>query len=437
LTFGKKNAMYQCMKLNYCSRCDTVRAGVSPWKRRPALTIALALSWAVWGCVGPSKTTAEESVGRITKGPCLLRVGRDRAALMWETDTEGPSGVSYGENGKLDGHCDGRAEKVAYGGGLFGSRRTTVWLHKVWIENLQPGRTYSYRITGSQVRSDIYTFRTIPAAAHEVRFIVYGDSRAQPQVHRRLVEQMVKHDVDFVVHVGDLVSRGDSYEQWGPQFFEPLRGLMERVPIYTAKGNHDGNGGTYEKLLVPPGARNDSCIDYGPLHYFLADNVTKGVDDGRLLRRMIDDAAAGKAPWKFISYHVPSLNFGGHRSDWQQKKALPAFAQAGVDFVVTGHSHLYERFRPVAPPSRGSYVTYITAGGGGAPLHPIAPTVWHACTQSIHQFCLFHIKGDVLTMDAIDVEGRIFDHLEIAKKLRRLDDPYVSTAVAMADILHH
>jgi hypothetical protein len=160
-----------------------------------------------------------------------------------------------------------------------------------------------------------------------------------------------------------------------------------------------------------------------------------GVDDGRLLQRILDDATTAGAPWKFLSYHVPSVNFGGHRSDWQRRQAVPGFARAGIDFVITGHSHLYERFRPVVPPGQGSSVTYITSGGGGAPLHEIKPTARHACARSTHQFCLFHIKGDVLTMDAIDMEGRVFDHLAIAKKAGRLDDAYLSTAVPMADIL--
>jgi predicted phosphodiesterase len=400
----------------------------------PLLTIALAVSLSVWSCADPPKATAEQSVGRITKGPCLLRVDRDRVALMWETDTKGPVGVSYGANGAPDALRDSRAETIAYGGNPTGKERKTAYLHKVWLENLKPGCTYSYRITGPDVRSETYTFRTIPAQTDEVRFIVYGDNRTQSRIHRRLVEQMMKHDVDFVVNVGDLVTRGDNYEQWGPQFFDPLKGLAERVPIYTAKGNHDGSNGTYEKLCLAPGASNDVRIDYGPLHYFLADNVTQGVDGGRLLRRMVDDAAASKALWKFVSYHVPSVNLGGHWSAWQQKEALPAFAQAGLDFVVTGHSHLYERFRPVMPPGRGSYVTYITAGGGGAPLAPIIPASSHACAKSVHQFCLFHIRGDVLTMDTIDVDGRVIDHLEIAKNGGHLNPEYLATAVQPADI---
>jgi len=401
------------------------------------LWLAVAMLIAT-GCARLPEVQLAGAEGRITKGPCLLRVYEDRAAVMWETDTHGQWGVSCGTRGRPDRYVVSTAEKVTYNSKLFGGQPKTAYIHKVWIDGLISGRTYTYRIVGPDVRSDVYRFRTVPPKADEVRFIVYGDSRTQPDVHRQLVKQMTKCHVDFIVHTGDLASRGDDYQQWGPQFFEPLKGLVEQVPIYIAKGNHEGRNGNFEKLLIPPGEENSFGFDCGPLHYFCADNISDAKDAGRLLQRIVGDAEASKAPWKFVSYHAPSVNFGGHWSDWQQSAALPAFANAGIDFVVAGHSHQYERFRPIEPPEpAGSYVTYITAGGGGAPLAGVEPTALHACAKAVHHFCLFHIQGDALTMDAIDPEGHILDHLEITKKGGQVDQPYASTAVSAAAIQLH
>ena len=113
-----------------------------------------------------------------------------------------------------------------------------------------------------------------------------------------------------------------------------------------------------------------------------------------LLERIASDTRSSKAQWKFISYHIPSLNFSGYWSNWGSPEVFRVFADAGVDFVITGHSHQYERFRPVAPPRLlvadkrgGSFVTYITSAGGGAPLYKVKPTVYHAkakkCTTSV------------------------------------------------------
>jgi acid phosphatase type 7 len=295
---------------------------------------------------------------------------------MWETDMEGASGVSYAQPGGTDTYRESTAQKVAYKDATGGGQKT-VYIHKLWIEGLQPGRTYRYRIAGANVRSDAFEFRTTPAETDEVRFIVYGDTRTQPKVHRKLVEQMMKHPVDFIVNGGDLVASGEDYRLWGPQFFDPVKGLVERVPIYIAKGNHEGRNGTYEKLLAPPGEGNDFGFDYGPLHYFCIDNVSSKKSGSQLVSQIVRDAQASKVPWRFVSYHIPSVNFGGHKSAWQQSEVLPAFSAAGIDFVVTGHSHQYERFRPVEPCGGGSCVTYVTAGGGGAPLAPVRPTPCH------------------------------------------------------------
>lgn len=418
-------------------RYEIVREPTISVRRVLLPTVALVLVAIASSCAYQPDAQIEAAQGQITKGPCLLRVCQDRVALMWETETKGPCQVCYGERDSLDTCSESVEEEITYGTGLLSLMQKTAYIHKAWIKDLKPGRTYSYRVVGPDLRSEIYQFRTVPRSTEEVRFIVYGDSRTQPEIHRRLVEQMMKHDVAFIVNGGDLVSRGDDYQQWGPQFFAPLKGLMEKVPIYIAKGNHEGSNGTYEKLLVPPGAGNDFGLDYGPLHYFCADNVSRRVDHERLVAHIAEDAGASAARWKFVSYHVPSVNFGGHWSDWRQAEALPAFAAAGIDFVITGHSHQYERFRPVEPTGRGNWVTYITAGGGGAPLYPVEPSSHHACAKAIYHFCLFHIKGDKLAMDTIDVDGHVIDHLEVTKKDGRLDRKYLATAVPMGGIQLH
>ena len=79
-------------------------------------------------------------------------------------------------------------------------------------------------------------------------FVVYGDSRTDAENHKKIVAQIIKKNPDFVVHTGDLVTNGNNYEQWGTQFFEPLKGLAENPSVYITKGNHDGKNGNFEKL---------------------------------------------------------------------------------------------------------------------------------------------------------------------------------------------
>jgi len=406
-------------------------------RRKSALRLT-CLIVAVFGVLTMTGSCAmgplQKQTAGITKGPVLLAVYKDRAALMWETGIEGPCKLYYGGDRKLDRYVESVPETNQAGEEAV---KKAVFIHKVWLEDLQAGRTYDYRITGLGFEDKIYTFRTVPASADRVSFIVYGDSRTRPSVHRRLVKQMKKHKVDFVVNCGDLVTKGNKYEQWGPQFFEPLKGLAETVPVYIAKGNHEGDNGNFEKLLMPKGQSNNFGFDYGPVHYFCADNVTEGLKDEVQLELILADARASDAKWKFVSYHVPSVNSGGHWSTWGYPDVLEGLAGAGVDFVLAGHSHIYERFRPVAPPdgTGGNYVTYITSGGGGALMHSIKPDAYHAVTKKKHHFCLFNIDGNKLTMDTIGIDGRLIDHLELTKTAGRLNREYLRTAIPMEEML--
>ncbi len=424
-------------------------------KLRKSTGVPKGVSISLLGCLivalGVVLTAAGGCAG-VTKGPVLLRVSEDQAALMWETEIEGPGEVLYGQGNRLDRKVTTEPLQVKYEIKKKGEadKKKTGFIHKAQLENLEPGRTYSYRVTGPRVpilqriaklgrfpvQNKVYKFRTVPADTNEVTFAVYGDSRSHPERHRKIVEQIIKKKVDFVVHSGDLVSSGDRYEQFGPQLFEPIKDLAETVPLYIAKGNHEGNSGNFERLLIPDGQTNSFGFDYGPVHYFCTDNVSKGLKAEEQLKLIVADARSSEARWKFVSYHIPSLNFGGHWSAWGYPDALRILAEAGVDFVMTGHSHQYERFRPLAPPGGrgGSYVTHITCGGGGAPLHDANPSVYHARAEAIHHFCLFHINENELTMDTFDIDGNVIDHLEIIKAHGRLNRQYLWTAVPMAAV---
>jgi predicted phosphodiesterase len=391
----------------------------------------------------------------VTKGPVLLGVSEDRAALMWETEVEGPGEVLYGQGTRLSRKVTTEPIQVEYEIKKKGEpgEKKTAFIHKTWLENLESGQTYGYRVTSqkvpilqritklgqSSIQSKVHKFRTVPEDTNEVTFLVYGDSRTRPKVHRRVVEQMLDKKADFVVHSGDLVSSGDHYEQFGPQFFGPVKGLAENVPFYITKGNHEGKKGNFEKLLVPEGRKNTFGFDYGPVHFFCVDNYSSGLTVQEQLKRIADDTRKSTALWKFVCYHKPSLNFGGHWSDWGYPDALRILSEAGVDFVMTGHSHQYERFRPIAPEpnTEGTYVTHITCGGGGAPLYDVKPSLYHAKATVENHFCLFNINDNKLTMDTFDIDGKVIDHLEVIKTNGRQNEQYLWTAVPMAAVRLH
>ncbi len=418
--------------LAWCGGCEQAGISKTPSPGQTPAPIAEAPSSASVPAATAEAPAPTPVYANITKGPVLLRAYQHTAAIMWESDSGNGQQLRYSGDNSPEQAIVSAPEKVEYG------LNKQAFIHKVWLENLQPGQIYNYSIPASAPGNKTYYFRTIPADTNEVTFVVYGDTRTNPAEHKKIVAQIIKKEPDFVVHTGDLVTNGNSYEQWGKQYFEPVKGLAEHTPIYITKGNHEGKNGNFEKLLIPQGEKKNFGFQFGPLYYYLADNHSGDLSDKELLNRIVENIHSAKAEWKFVSFHNPPLNFSGHNSKWCYPNALPMFAKAGADFVISGHSHIYERFKPVAPPihSGAHFVTYVTAGGGGAPLaDKPKPSNFYAAADSILHFCLFKIKGDMLTMDTIDADGNIIDHLEITKSGGKLNKEYLQTSVPMAEVL--
>ncbi len=370
---------------------------------------------------------------KITRGAVLLRLEQTRAAVMWETDTRGAGQVRYGAGEELTDRMRSEPVRVSY---RHATANRSVYIHKVWLDDLKAQTRYGYVIVSGREESDTCHFKTIPQDARRVRFVVYGDSRKNSRTHRRVVEQIIKVAPDFVVHTGDFVNAGSRYQEWGPQFFGPLRGLAEYVPIYAAKGNHD-RGSFFDRYFVIDGRRNYS-FTYGPLYYFIGDNATGNLATAGILKILAADSAKDDAVWRFVTWHEPNLNIGGHQSRRGCPGALPKLSAEGVDFVVTGHSHFYERFRPVTASAKDAApVTCITAGGGAADLSDVQPDFLLAEAKKENHFCLFEIDGARLSMKTINIDGKVIDRIDLTRTDGRLDESYVSAAVSTQAVTFH
>ena len=74
-----------------------------------------------------------------------------------------------------------------------------------------------------------------------------------------------------------------------------------------------------------------------------------------------DKLAADTAEWKIAFFNNPPYSSGGaHGSDTKLREIVePIFLKHGVDVVLAGHEHFYERIKP----QKGIY--YFISGSGG------------------------------------------------------------------------
>ncbi|MCG3179530.1 MAG: 3',5'-cyclic adenosine monophosphate phosphodiesterase CpdA [Phycisphaerae bacterium] len=297
------------------------------------------------------------------------------------------------------------------------------------LGGLTPGTLYRYRVQCGGESAE-GTFRTFPAAAPaSFTFGVYGDSRSDPEVHRQIADELAAAHPAFVLHTGDLVSAG-MYDEYRGQFFDPGCELFASVPILPTPGNHEGAGDAYLKLFHLPGRGGRYySFDYGNAHFVSLDSMNWEADE--MLEWLARDLAASRADWKIVYYHYPTYDVGSHQSDWGRDDVAPVLRRGGVDVVIAGHSHTYQRFKPMftAGENRKHPITYMVVAGGGAPLYSVEGNLHTAVAVSEYNYVLVTVAGRTLSAVATGLDGGQIDRFSIAKQA---DGSFVPSCLAAA-----
>ncbi|MEM9071290.1 MAG: metallophosphoesterase [Myxococcota bacterium] len=284
------------------------------------------------------------------------------------------------------------------------------WLHVVEMRTLEANTRYEGRVRGGGIDAAV-SLHTAPEGDAPLSFLVYGDDRTNHAVHRRLVEQMQQEDDPrFVLHTGDYVEVGGRPGDWSI-FFRIASPLLSRVPIYPTLGNHEiyGPGGRmrYDRYLNTPERREAwQAWTYGPLRLISLDSNDDWLPGGAQHEWLKAELADRKGATFVIVFVHHGPRSSGRHGDQREMAALgipELLGDAGVDLVLSGHDHMYER---------GDYdgLKYVVTGGGGAPLYDVNRQ--HASQlsfQVVHHYLRFRVEGDRLSMDAIRLGGELME----------------------------
>jgi len=385
------------------------------------------------GCCHGLDTTilaGEAVMTNLLKGPYLQWLTTDAMTVMWETADDQIGEVEWFEAEAVHAGLSGAAQTVE------GSRRsvcevTAARIHRVRLDGLESGREYHYRVVGEET---LHPLHSAPEEATPFSFCVtsetggYGDDK----INEGIFEQIARYRPDVLVVVGDAVSRGNNYDDWARFFFGPAKSLLHSTPFYLCPGNHEENADWFYRFTDFPEPENYYGFDYGHAHFTAAD-TTRLVDyvDGcpqetsemaptsaqRTFLR--DDLNRGASSiWQFAFYHYPPYVSGDF--EVPQMRALGADVDAAkVDVVFNSHTIVYERSHPIRQGQLDveEGTIYIVAGGAGAKpdwFHP--KRAWHtAQAQAVPHFVHVAIAGPTLELQAVDVDGRVFDQLRLTK----------------------
>ncbi|MBI5528068.1 MAG: metallophosphoesterase [Deltaproteobacteria bacterium] len=359
------------------------------------------------------------------------------ATVSWETNGNVPGEIQYGMTttyGMVD-----KAFPALPG--------PTGWTHSAVAQGLDPATTYHYRVgNATHGFSPDYTFTTAPDTQCEAfSFVALGESRGTfsgvSSDWSNVFSQAAGENPGFILHTGDHVVNGSLLPQWS-DFFDNSAAVIPFIPIMSAIGNDDvglatGDDALFNQFFAFP--RNDYTdtedfysFDYGSVHVSVLSTESFKDDNYADESAWLDeDLCWTDRIWKVVVLHRPPYSSGTHGSD--DGKIIPyltdVFDKYGVDVVIGGHDHDYERFKPLKSgqevASYDSATLHVVTGGGGAPVDPLFPSKpklpTSAVTDNKNHYVVFSVNGTVMNIKAVRVLGGfqggtgVIDELEIQK----------------------
>src|SRR5262245_48514476 len=192
---------------------------------------------------------------------------------------------------------------------------------------------------------------TLPMKDGSVRFAVIGDSGTGGSDQMRVAEQLAKahhtYPFEFGVMMGDNMYGGEGPTDFVNKFEKPYRPLLDGgVKFYASLGNHDDPNQRFYKLFNMNGERYYTFkAPRGSVRFFALDS---NYMDKAQLAWLEKELSASDSDWKIAFFHHPLYSSGEkHGSDTVLREQLePLFLKYGVDLVLTGHEHFYERLKP-------------------------------------------------------------------------------------------
>ncbi|POZ93004.1 metallophosphoesterase family protein [Petrotoga halophila] len=272
--------------------------------------------------------------------------------------------------------------------------------HYIELSDLQPDSFYEYVInvedtyTLNEVKTEKRAFKTKPLDENinTFRFIVYGDTQIYDERHAYVVKRIVEDsdlNAAFILKPGDHTEEGTSENSWS-KFFESAYPLSSQIPYYMVLGNHERNSILYYRAFELPSGGGDYSkrwysFDYGNSHFVILDsNILESSNLYEKQMEWLEEDLKNNNDKKFIfvAFHHPfwttATEYGSMEENlpeghFNTKNWLPIFKKYGVDVVINGHIHAYERYFKDG-------IMFITSGGGGAKLntnHGADPLPWH------------------------------------------------------------
>ena len=306
--------------------------------------------------------TVSVTEAQLIRGPYLQMQTETGITIYWRTNVATDSVVRYGTS------VDSLNDSVVVSG-----LRTD---HAVELTGLNSYQNYWYTVGDSvaEIAGDsTYHFSTAPSQSTSVdtRILVLGDS-GTANADARAVRDGYKtwsgsNPAHLLLMLGDNAYNDGTDAEYQAAVFDTYPEILRQIPVFSTLGNHDGHtadsdtqtGPYYDIFNLPrngeigglaSGTEAYYSFDYANIHFVCLDSYeTSRSPTGTMLTWLESDLAMNVQPWVIAYWHHPPYSKGSHNSDTEgrlidmRENALPILENWGVDLVLSGHSHSYER----------------------------------------------------------------------------------------------
>jgi acid phosphatase type 7 len=314
--------------------------------RRPFASVIALLA----ASAALSSTAAE-----LTRGPYLQSCTATSIVVRWRTDVATDSLVSIA--------ATNHPPREFYQGDV-----TTE--HAVLVTGLTPATTYFYGIgtLAHRLASGAeYYFRTSATNAQPLRVWAIGDfgigSSNQFAVRDAYMSFTSSNATDVWLMLGDNVYEQGQDAEFQAYLFNAYAEMLRHTVFWPAMGNHDAPFGSPAEFLniftlpaegeaggVPSHTELYYSFDSANVHFVCVDSwLSDRSTSGAMLNWLRADLSATTQDWIIVYWHHPPYSMGTDFSDstpimiQMRENVAPILESYGVDVVLTGHSHVYER----------------------------------------------------------------------------------------------
>lgn len=305
----------------------------------------------------------------VLRGPYLQLATQNSIVIKWRTDNPTDSRVIFG---------------LSPVNLIFTASLPAITTeHEVVLTGLLPDTKYYYSIgNGVNLLStgpDQF-FHTLPPpnTIRPYQFWVIGDCGSADDNQRAVRNAYQTHvgnnRIDGIIMLGDnAYTFGTDGEYQGAVFSNMYEDIISNTVMWPTPGNHDYYSGAdastqtgpYYDIFtlpksgelggVPSNTEAYYSYDIGNIHFISIDSYDSGRDSTNAMGNWIkQDLLNNTKEWTIAYWHHAPYTKGNHDSDnpfpWldgelpeMREQIVPLLENGGVDLILCGHSHSYER----------------------------------------------------------------------------------------------